>query len=118
MDMDKVITTKNMKIKNADNNKKWFTLYVKSRSEKKVAKQLEDIGVESFLPLITKIKQWSDRKKKVEEPLFRSYIFVHITDKNINDKEYNDVISQYPECRPLPAVLPEWSVDTAGTGSR
>ena len=59
--------------------KEWFVIYVKSRSEKKVSKQLDDIGIESFLPLITRIKQWSDRKKKVEEPLFRSYIFVHIS---------------------------------------
>ncbi len=34
--------------------------------------------VESFLPLITRVKQWSDRKKKVDEPLFRSYLFVNI----------------------------------------
>lgn len=59
-------------------NKKWFAIYVKSRSEKKVLTLLEDIGVESFLPLITRVKQWSDRKKKVEEPLFRSYLFVNI----------------------------------------
>ena len=59
-------------------NKKWFAIYVKSRSEKKVLKLLEDIGVESFLPLITRVNQWSDRKKKVEEPLFRSYLFVNI----------------------------------------
>ena len=59
-------------------NKKWFAIYVKSRSEKKVLKLLEDIGIESFLPLITSVKQWSDRKKKVEEPLFRSYLFVNI----------------------------------------
>ena len=46
-------------------NKKWFAIYVKSRSEKKVHEQLEDIGIESFLPLITRVKQWRDRKKKV-----------------------------------------------------
>ena len=60
------------------NKKKWFAIYVKSRNEKKVFKTLDDIGVESFLPLITKMKQWSDRRKKVEEPLFRSYLFVCI----------------------------------------
>ena len=59
-------------------NKKWFAIYVKARSEKKVLNLLEDIGIESFLPLITRVKQWSDRKKKVEEPLFRSYLFVKI----------------------------------------
>ena len=48
----------------------WYALYVKSRSEKKVLSQLEDMGLEAFLPLVTRIKQWSDRKKKVEEPLF------------------------------------------------
>jgi transcription antitermination factor NusG len=60
-------------------NKKWYAIYVKSRNEKKVFKILDDIGIESFLPLITKMKQWSDRRKKVEEPLFRSYLFVNIT---------------------------------------
>ncbi len=59
-------------------NKKWFAIYVKSRNEKKVFKTLDDIGIESFLPLITRMKQWSDRRKKVEEPLFRSYLFVNI----------------------------------------
>lgn len=59
--------------------KYWYAIYVRSRSEKKVLTQLEDIGVEAFLPLITRIKQWSDRKKKVEEPLFKSYVFVHST---------------------------------------
>ena len=60
-------------------NKKWYAIYVKSTNEKKVFKTLDDIGIESFLPLITKMKQWSDRRKKVEEPLFRSYLFVNIT---------------------------------------
>lgn len=65
-----------------DKDKKyWYALYVRSRAEKKVVTQLEDIGVEVFLPLITRIKQWSDRKKKVEEPLFKSYVFVHSTAK-------------------------------------
>ena len=61
--------------------KYWHAIYVRSRAEKKVAEQLEDLGVEVFLPLITRIKQWSDRKKKVDEPLFRSYVFVHSTAK-------------------------------------
>ncbi len=62
---------------NTKDNKKWFAIYVKSRNEKKVFKQLDDMGIESFLPLITRLKQWSDRRKKVEEPLFRSYLFIH-----------------------------------------
>lgn len=57
--------------------KHWHALYVRSRAERKVLTQLEEMGVEAYLPLITRIKQWSDRRKKVEEPLFRSYVFVH-----------------------------------------
>lgn len=73
-----------------DLTKHWYALYVKSRSEKKVLMQLEDFGVEAFLPLVTRLKQWSDRKKKVEEPLFKSYIFVHS-----NEKERYTILNVY-----------------------
>lgn len=62
----------------SESNKTWFAAYVKSRAEKKVALELEALGIEFYLPLTKKLKQWSDRRKWVEEPLFRSYIFVHI----------------------------------------
>tara|TARA_R110000787_G_scaffold59922_6_gene135830 strand:- start:125 stop:655 length:531 start_codon:yes stop_codon:yes gene_type:complete len=54
----------------------WFAIYTKSRSEKKVFERLNDTGHKSFLPLITEIRQWSDRKKKVKVPLIKSYVFV------------------------------------------
>lgn len=72
-------------------NREWFAIYVKSRNEKKVFNRLESMGIESFLPLITRLKQWSDRKKKVEEPLFRSYIFVRHDLKD--PKEYYDILN-------------------------
>ena len=62
--------------------KKWYAVYTKSRSEKKVYEELIFSGFEVYLPLIKTLKQWSDRKKWVEEPLFRSYLFVHIADKD------------------------------------
>ncbi len=65
----------------------WYAVYVKSRTEKKVATEFEIDGVDYYLPLIKKLKQWSDRKKWVEEPLFRSYIFV-----NIEQKQYYDIL--------------------------
>jgi len=61
---------------------KWYAVYVKSRYEKKTSALLARDGVEVFLPLITRVKQWSDRKKKVEEPLFKSYVFVRTDLKN------------------------------------
>ncbi|AGC75294.1 transcription antitermination factor NusG [Nonlabens dokdonensis] len=56
----------------------WYALYVKSRWEKKVYESLKDISLESFLPQITTVKQWSDRKKTILKPLFSSYVFVNI----------------------------------------
>ena len=63
----------------------WHTLYVHSRAEKKVYVQLTDMGLEAYLPLVTKMKKWSDRMKKVEEPLFKSYIFVRSDEKHHYD---------------------------------
>lgn len=64
-----------------NNEPQWHALYVRSRAEKKVLEQLLDMGLEAYLPMLTRIKQWSDRKKKVEEPLFKSYVFVRNTEK-------------------------------------
>ena len=68
----------------------WYALYVRSRSEKKVVSQLEELGIEAYLPLVTRIKQWSDRRKKIDEPLFKSYVFVRS-----NTKEYLPILNVY-----------------------
>jgi transcriptional antiterminator RfaH len=60
----------------------WFVLYTKSRNEKKVAIQLEKMGITVYCPLVTQIHQWSDRKKKVEVPLISSYVFVKLKEKD------------------------------------
>ncbi|MCR9063533.1 MAG: UpxY family transcription antiterminator [Cytophagales bacterium] len=54
----------------------WYVLYTKSHQEKKVAIQLSEMGYEVFCPCVKKLKQWSDRKKVIEEPLFKSYVFI------------------------------------------
>lgn len=56
-----------------------MVFYTHSRHEKKTDEALTEAGFISYLPLVETIKQWSDRKKKVKEPLFRSYIFVKIS---------------------------------------
>lgn len=56
----------------------WYAVYVRSRYEKKVYKLLLEKGLTTFVPLIETLKQWSDRKKRVEEPLIKSYVFVKI----------------------------------------
>ncbi len=59
----------------------WFILYTKSRNEKKVAEILQKRGVEVFCPLVKRTRQWSDRKKIIEEPLFKSYVFVNMEER-------------------------------------
>ena len=62
----------------------WFVIYTKSRNEKKVAELLQKNGVEVFCPLVKLKKNWSDRKKIVETPLFNSYVFVNLPEKDRN----------------------------------
>lgn len=62
----------------------WFVLYTKPRNEKKVAERLEKIGLTVYCPMTIQVKQWSDRKKKIEVPLFNSYVFVYLPEANRN----------------------------------
>jgi transcription antitermination factor NusG len=66
-----------------EEEKKWYALYTKPRWEKKIDASLIKKNIESWCPLQKIERQWSDRKKIVEEPLFKSYIFVYIS---INEK--------------------------------
>jgi transcriptional antiterminator RfaH len=59
---------------------KWYPVYTHPRAEKKAYTTLINKGIEAYLPLQKRLKQWSDRKKWVEEPLIKSYIFVRIAD--------------------------------------
>ena len=63
-------------------SKSWYAIYVRSRHEKSVHAELQQKGIESSLPLTIVTRQWSDRRKKVEVPLFRGYVFVKIDIKN------------------------------------
>ena len=56
----------------------WYVLYVKPQTEKKVASALEKMGVEVFCPTLEEVRVWSDRKKKIRVPLFKSYVFVRL----------------------------------------
>ena len=62
----------------------WYVLYTKPRTEKKVAQRLEEMGVAVYCPLITEIKQWKDRKKKLKSPLFKSYVFIQLKEQERN----------------------------------
>ena len=67
-----------IKGENNQGEKLWYAIYVRSRHEKNVHSALLNKDIESSLPVKTVIRQWSDRKKKVEVPLFRGYVFIRI----------------------------------------
>jgi len=56
----------------------WYAVQTRARHEKVVAQRLQEGGVTTFLPLVTEIRRWSDRKKSVEFPLFGCYLFVRL----------------------------------------
>ncbi len=64
-----------------ETNLYWFAVYTKPRWEKKVAQLLEDQGIEHYCPLNKVTRQWSDRKKVIMEPIFKSYVFVRVPDE-------------------------------------
>jgi transcription antitermination factor NusG len=65
--------------------KRWFALYVQSRKEKVVERELLKDGYEVYLPIKKELRQWKDRKKVVEMPLISSYIFTYIEENDMWD---------------------------------
>lgn len=61
----------------------WFALHTHARHEKVVEQKLRDRGIVTFLPLVTEVHRWSDRKKKVQLPLFSSYVFARLTPSKV-----------------------------------
>ncbi|MCX6250369.1 MAG: UpxY family transcription antiterminator [Bacteroidetes bacterium] len=90
-----------------DDPAKWYAVYTKSRNEKKLTGRLNEKGIEAYVPLRKTLKQWSDRKKFVEEPLISSYVFV-----NIQSSRYYDVLNTQGAVRYIwfngkPASIPD-----------
>ena len=92
--------------------KKWLVFYTKSRSEKAAHETLLKFGFESYLPLNKVLRQWSDRKKKVEVPLFNSYLFVRDIEAKIPEILKTPGISWNIRHNGVPAVLREKELAT------
>ena len=93
------------------NGKKWFAIYTKPRWEKKVNGKLLEKGVESWCPVQKKESQWSDRKKIIEDPLFKSYVFVHITDDERIKVLSTDGAVQFVHHLKKPAVIRDEEIE-------
>ena len=57
---------------------RWYAVHTRARHEKLVTTRLQDLGITTFLPIVTEVRRWSDRRKRVEFPLFSCYSFVNL----------------------------------------
>ena len=85
--------------------KNWFAIYTKPRWEKKVDGILLRKNVESWCPLQKIERQWSDRKKVIEEPLFKSYVFVNISGTQKNDVLQTEGVLNFVYYMGKPAII-------------
>ena len=85
----------------------WYVVYTKPKHEKTVEKNLSEQSFETFLPLIKKHKKWSDRKKWVTFPLFKSYVFVHSTPSKIQEVLATKGIVKLVKFNKSPAIIKE-----------
>lgn len=83
----------------------WYAVYTRPRWEKKVAELLTRKGIENYCPLNKVMKQWHDRKKVVEEPLFTSYVFVHIQPTGLAEVKKTDGVLNFVYWLGKPAVV-------------
>ncbi len=89
---------------------KWYAVYVKSRAEKRVAAELEEKGLSPYLPLYRTIRQWSDRKKKVQIPLIRGYLFVHIKGREYFEVLKVEGVVSFVKFQGKPTSIPDWQI--------
>lgn len=85
--------------------KKWMAVYTKPRWEKKVDRVLLQKGITSWCPVQKTERQWSDRKKIVEVPLFTSYVFVNISPDEKLSVLQTDGILNFVHYLGKPAVI-------------
>jgi transcriptional antiterminator RfaH len=95
-----------MNLKASEAEKKWYPVYTNARAEKMAHQALINKGIEAYLPLHRQLKQWSDRKKWVEEPFLKSYLFVNIAEHEQADILMTKGISRFLYFTGKPASMP------------
>lgn len=91
---------------------KWYALYTRPRWEKKVNKLLVQKGIECYCPLNKVRRKWSDRMKTIEEPLFKSYVFVKIEDAGRTEVRMTDGVINFVYWDGKPAIIKDKEIQT------
>lgn len=92
--------------------KKWYAVYTKPRWEKKVHCLFAEKGLVSYCPLNKVRKRWSDRIKLVEEPLFKSYVFVQVNEEDQQKVRMINGVLNFVYWNGKPAIVKESEIDT------
>jgi transcription antitermination factor NusG len=91
---------------------KWYAVYTKPRWEKKVNSLLLQKGIEAYCPLNKIRRRWSDRIKTIEEPLFKSYVFVKITEEDRTNVRMTNGVVNFVYWNGKPAIIKEKEIQT------
>jgi len=91
---------------------KWYAVYTRPRWEKKVAALLLHKGIESYCPLNKVRRRWSDRMKTIEEPLFKSYVFVKVNEATRTAVRMTDGVINFVYWNGKPAVIKDKEIGT------
>ncbi|MEP6727186.1 MAG: UpxY family transcription antiterminator, partial [Bacteroidota bacterium] len=91
--------------------RKWLAVYTKPRWEKKIDQQLKERGIETYCPLNKVLRKWSDRMKMVEEPLFKSYVFVHVNEEEEKVVRFASGVLNFVYWLGKPAVIKQVEID-------
>jgi transcription termination/antitermination protein NusG len=91
--------------------KKWYALYTHAKWEKKVASVFTKKNIENYCPLNRVLRQWSDRKKIVDEPLFTCYVFARVCEKERVSVLQTDGVLNYVSWQGKPAVIRDTEIE-------
>lgn len=91
---------------------KWYAVYTKPRWEKKVTRLLQEKELECYCPLNKVKRRWSDRIKTIEEPLFKSYVFVRIREKKMTEVRMTSGVVNFVYWAGKPAIIRDKEIET------
>jgi len=90
---------------------RWYACYTRARHEKRVEHVLRERGIESYLPVVSRIQQWKDRKRRVEFPLFPSYVFGRFTLREMHAVLTTPGVSTIVRINGYPTPIPDRELD-------
>jgi transcriptional antiterminator RfaH len=101
------------KLYNEKPNRKyqWHAIYTRMNHEKTIENELLEKNIEVYLPKKRVLHQWSDRKRWIEEPLFRPYLFVHVSPKEYQKVLEVPAVISYISFGGKAAVIPSAQID-------